>query len=155
MFNLETKIIEKAIVKSITIKQNYVNKDPEENLKDNNSRAMLNFGHTIGHALETFYGYKKLNHGEAISIGMIVESHISNKIGQLSDKDLNLIIDHFIKTKLKIKDSNLNNSKIYKILLNDKKNILIKLILYFLKKLVNLFLREIKLDLIKKITKSI
>ena len=45
----------------------------KEFLLNRNSRAMLNFGHTIGHAIESHYNYKKYNHGEAISIGMITK----------------------------------------------------------------------------------
>ena len=81
IFSYDFKIIEKAVFKSILIKSHFVKKDPKEKLKNHNSRAMLNFGHTIGHALETFYNYNKLNHGEAIAIGIIIESKISYKSG--------------------------------------------------------------------------
>ena len=84
---------------------------------------MLNFGHTIGHALETNYKYSnKLNHGEAISIGMIAEAKISQKFGYLNDKNLELILNHFKKTNLKIFDPQIKNNKTIDILLNDKKN---------------------------------
>ena len=67
IFNMDLDIIEKAVYRSIKIKLHYVQKDPYENLKNYNSRSILNFGHTVGHALEAFYSYnKKMNHGEAI-----------------------------------------------------------------------------------------
>ena len=53
---------------------------------------MLNFGHSIGHAVESSYNYKKYNHGEAISIGMITEAKISNYLSLLSSDDLDRII---------------------------------------------------------------
>ena len=82
LIKLNVKILEKAILKSLMIKLWYVKKDQYEKLTNENSRAMLNFGHTVGHSLETYYKYNsKLNHGEAISIGMITESIISNKLG--------------------------------------------------------------------------
>ena len=55
------------IHKSLEIKKRYVEADEF----DNSIRQSLNFGHTIGHALETYYEYKKYLHGEAIAIGMV------------------------------------------------------------------------------------
>jgi len=84
ILTLNNKILSEAIYKSIIIKRKYVLKDEKENLKNNNSRAILNFGHTFGHALETYYKYnKKLTHGEAISIGMIIAAILSYKLGYL------------------------------------------------------------------------
>ena len=63
-------------------------KDTNEKLTNQNSRAMLNFGHSFGHALEAYYRYSnKLNHGEAISIGMIMEAKISNYFGSCQKKN--------------------------------------------------------------------
>ena len=84
---------------------------------------MLNFGHTIGHAIETYYKYsKKLNHGEAISVGMIIESNIANQLGYLSNTELNLIKDHFKKVKLKTSDKSIYDNRILSIIQKDKKN---------------------------------
>ncbi len=122
LFNLNQSILEQAIYKSIMIKLYYVIKDEKEFLYNNNSRAMLNFGHTIGHAIESYYNYKKFNHGEAISIGMITEAKISNHLGLLSSKELEKIIIHFKKYKLKIFDKILKDKKLITILSKDKKN---------------------------------
>ena len=104
------------------IKLNYVIKDEKEFLSNNNSRAMLNFGHTIGHAIESFYKYQKFNHGEAISIGMITEAKISNYLGLLSSNELEKIIMHFKKHKLKIYDKILKDKNLIRIINKDKKN---------------------------------
>ena len=122
LFNLNRSILEKAIYKSIIIKLFYVNKDEKEFLLNNNSRAMLNFGHTIGHAIESHYSYTKFNHGEAISIGMITEAKISNYLGMLSFDELEKIITHFKKCRLKIYDDILKEKKFINILAKDKKN---------------------------------
>ncbi len=135
ILNLEKKVIIYAIFKSIKIKSKYVSSDTEEVLFNNNSRAMLNFGHTFGHALETFYKYKKLTHGEAISIGMVVASKLSNKIGTLKQEDLNKIINHFDKVNLPIHDINIKNEKILKIVLKDKKNLSQKINLILIRKI--------------------
>ena len=84
-------------------------KDEKELLINKNSRAMLNFGHSIGHAIESHYNYKKFNHGEAISIGMITEAKISNYLGLLSSNELKRIIAHFKICRLKIYDDILHD----------------------------------------------
>ena len=122
LLNLDKFILEKAIYKSIMIKLFYVKKDEKEILFNNNSRAMLNFGHTIGHAIESIYNYKKFNHGEAISIGMITEAKISNYLGMLSSEELEKITIHFKKCGLKIFDDTLKGKKIINKLTKDKKN---------------------------------
>ncbi len=156
LFSLDKKILEKAIYKSIMIKLKYVNNDPFEKLTNNKSRGMLNFGHTIGHALEAFYKYRKLNHGEAISIGMIIESKISNKLGYLSDKSLKMILDHFKKTKLKNSDKNIYNANILDNITKDKKNTLNKINIVLIKDIgKSFFKRNMKLNEIKNILKEI
>ena len=122
LINLNKSILEKAIYKSIMIKLFYVKKDEKEFLINKNSRAMLNFGHTIGHAIESYYEYKKFNHGEAISIGMITEAKISNFLGFLSSKELERIITHFKKCRLKIHDRILQDRLLINQIAKDKKN---------------------------------
>ncbi len=156
ILRLDIKTLEMAIIQSIKIKLFYVKSDYKENLKNNKSRAMLNFGHTFGHSLETLYNYKKLNHGEAVSIGMATESLISNKLGFLSDKDLLKILNHFKKSGLKIKDKKLKDNKVFKIMLSDKKNINNQINLVLLKSIGNsFFCRNMNLQIIKKIINNI
>ena len=139
LFNLDKSILEKAIYKSIIIKLFYVLKDEKEFLLNSNSRAMLNFGHTIGHAIESHYKYKKYSHGEAISIGMITEAKISNYLGLLSSDELKRIISHFKKSKLKTSDKIITNKTLINKIIKDKKN----------------FLNNINFSLIDKIGSSI
>ncbi len=122
LLNLEKSILEKAIYKSIMIKLFYVKKDEKEFLLNKNSRAMLNFGHTIGHAIESHYNYKKFNHGEAISIGMITEAKISNYLGLLSSNELKRILTHFKKYRLKVSDNILKEKGLISKITKDKKN---------------------------------
>ncbi|MEZ0326872.1 MAG: 3-dehydroquinate synthase [Fimbriimonas sp.] len=53
----------------------------EDEFETEGIRAILNYGHTIGHALEQATGYRKLLHGEAISIGMVIEAHLGEQLG--------------------------------------------------------------------------
>ena len=59
--------IEEIICRSLVVKKNIVEKDEREN----NLRAMLNFGHTLGHAIESISGLGKLYHGECVALGML------------------------------------------------------------------------------------
>jgi len=80
---------------SIKIKSDIVKKD----LKENGLRKILNFGHTIGHAIETTYLNKldKFLHGEAIAIGMICEAYISNNFNKLRNDELEKITKYIRK----------------------------------------------------------
>ena len=83
--------INKIIKLSINSKLKYIS-DFREKLKSKNSRAILNFGHTIGHAIENSNFYKgNLKHGEAISLGMILELKISSLLNYYPKRVDNLI----------------------------------------------------------------
>ena len=71
------------IRRSCEIKAEIVSKDEREG----GLRAILNYGHTIGHAVETVTGYKKYLHGEAVAIGMAFAADMSVKIGMLKKGD--------------------------------------------------------------------
>ncbi len=118
---IDAEQLEKWIEKSAKIKIKIVNRDPFE--KD--LRKMLNFGHTIGHAVETFslvHDTEPLKHGEAIAVGIICESYLSFKSNMLSKDEFDLIVKYIFKNFLKY-ISNWNNKELLKIMHNDKKNI--------------------------------
>ena len=75
--------LEKILYECVQIKSQVVEMDYEETT---GLRRILNFGHTIAHALELLENYQ-ISHGEAVAIGMLVESHISIKMGLLSPSD--------------------------------------------------------------------
>lgn len=68
---------EEMIFRCIDIKRAVVERDEF----DNGERMLLNFGHTLGHALEKYYGFGKLSHGEAVGIGMVMMSSLAEKAG--------------------------------------------------------------------------
>jgi len=136
IFKFEQNALVYAIHKSIKIKAKFIETDTKEILINNKSRALLNFGHTFGHALETLYEYKnKITHGEAISIGMIIASKLSNKLSTLKTSELIKINDHLCKVGLPIYDNKINNKKILSIIQKDKKNNDGKINLILLKKI--------------------
>jgi 3-dehydroquinate synthase len=72
----ESESLRRLVGRSVQIKADVVSRDPREG----GLRKVLNFGHTLGHALETLSGYRLL-HGEAISIGMVLEARLGEAIG--------------------------------------------------------------------------
>lgn len=70
-------VLEEIVFRCATIKAAVVGQDE----KEYGLRAILNYGHTVGHALETAGGYVKLHHGEAISIGMEAEAFMAMELG--------------------------------------------------------------------------
>ena len=75
--------VERLIAGSVRLKAHVVSVDE----KENGLRRVLNFGHTIGHALEAETGYRALLHGEAVAWGMVAAAHIANNVGKLDGKD--------------------------------------------------------------------
>ena len=124
-----------AILKSIKIKEKYVTSDEKEKLVNSSSRAMLNFGHTFGHALESINKYRSnLSHGEAISIGMILATKISYRMKNIRRSELDDIIYHFKQAGLPYSTKSMINDKLYKAITADKKNTNNKINLILLKK---------------------
>lgn len=74
---------EDAVLESCTIKKDVVEKDPQEK----GLRAILNFGHTVGHAIEALMDYQ-ISHGKAVAIGMAAEAHLSCLLGYLQESEL-------------------------------------------------------------------
>ena len=72
-----------AISRSCAHKAAIVERDPFER----GERALLNFGHTFGHAIEAEQGYAGLNHGEAVAVGMVLAARLSSRLGMASDAD--------------------------------------------------------------------
>ena len=90
----DQKIIEEIIFLSLQTKAMIVNKDE----KENGIRAILNFGHTFGHAIEAHGKYKKILHGEAVAKGMKVASKISyleNLISEKEHKEVIALLQNF------------------------------------------------------------
>ena len=128
--------IEKTIYESCKIKKKIVEKDE----KEKNIRKILNFGHTFAHAYEATLNFsKKINHGEAVILGMTTALKFSKANNFLALKDFEIITSHIksfnlpndIKKYFSLKDV----KKIISFMGNDKKNISNKINLILLKKI--------------------
>ncbi|WP_423999686.1 3-dehydroquinate synthase [Maribacter sp. IgM3_T14_3] len=110
------------ILTSIQIKNKVVLQDPTEQ----NIRKILNYGHTLGHAIESYFleneTKEMLLHGEAIAIGMVLEGYLSNKLLGLSNEDLEDIKTTFLSRYEKVLFSDDDFENILKLMKYDKKN---------------------------------
>ncbi len=117
----DISLLYKLILRCVEIKAQITDCDPYEK----NIRKILNFGHTIGHAIETVYmgkGKNAISHGEAVAHGIVMESFISSKIKGFSLKQTDEITG-FIFSKYKpIKFSKSETDKIIETMKFDKKN---------------------------------
>ena len=156
ILNLESPFIERAIFKSCSIKKKVVEADE----KELGIRKILNFGHTFAHAYEATLGYsKKLNHGEAVILGIKTVAKFSLVNNILNIKEFSLIQNHLNKLSLPRKINKFftikNLNKILSFMKKDKKNNTDKVNLVLLKKIgspiyklqfnekkINLFLRK-------------
>jgi 3-dehydroquinate synthase len=116
--DLNNTDLEKLLVKSVAIKQEIVTKDP----KEKGLRKTLNFGHTVGHAIESCFlkTNNPILHGEAVALGILAECFIANEICILFDDDFEEIIT-FLKSIYTIPTFS-NFEEIADLCLADKKN---------------------------------
>ena len=139
ILNLSPNITKRAIFKSCKIKKNIVERDEREI----NLRKTLNYGHTFAHAFESTLGYtNKLNHGEAVLLGILVASKFSNNEGFLPKSELELIEGH-------IKELKYDNLKKY----FNKKSV--KTIVNFMARDKKNYSKNINLILLKKVSKPL
>lgn len=105
---------------SMEIKQNVVQQDFQEK----NIRKTLNFGHTIGHAIESLCLNQgnPILHGEAVAMGMITETHLSFLEGLISEETCNIVIENIQKYYPYLDISDFKDDEIFELLINDKKN---------------------------------
>ncbi len=105
---------------SMEIKQDIVQQDFQEK----NIRKTLNFGHTIGHAIESLCLNQgnPILHGEAVAMGMITETHLSFFEGLISEEDCSIIIENIQKYYPYLDISDFKDEDIFELLINDKKN---------------------------------
>ncbi|MFD1061888.1 3-dehydroquinate synthase [Winogradskyella litorisediminis] len=120
--NLDISDLDQIIYDSVVIKNTIVSEDPTEK----ELRKTLNFGHTIGHAIESYFlendEKRTLLHGEAIAVGMILESFISTKICGLSTVALSEISEGILKTFAKVEIDKKDHEHIIDFMKHDKKN---------------------------------
>ncbi len=109
--------MEEIIAKCVTIKRNVVEADE----KESGIRRILNFGHTIGHVIESYFKFKRYTHGEAVAIGMYQITKMSCREGITTEKALENL-QYILETYgLPWELPEMDQSEVMKILSSDKK----------------------------------
>ena len=109
--------LEHAIVTSCRTKAEIVGLDERES----GPRAMLNFGHTFGHAIEAGVGYGDWLHGEAVACGMVIAARLSQQLGFLESADVARIVDVLRRAKLPLRRPDLGFERYLELMGHDKK----------------------------------
>jgi len=119
IFTLNSEYSANILKRSVKIKADIVSKDEFET---GNERIKLNYGHTIGHAIEKITNYKDFLHGEAVSVGMMAAINISKELGMVSESTVEKQKQILQKYQLPVKAPGLNAEKIFEAIKMDKKN---------------------------------
>lgn len=123
-----------AIERSCRNKAEVVAGDERETAKEG-GRALLNLGHTFGHAIETALGYGNWLHGEAVGTGMLMAAHLSAKLGWLSSGDVARLRELLARARLPLSAPRLGADKYFDLMGHDKKNVGGRLRLVLLKRI--------------------
>jgi len=116
IYEKDPEILEEMIYRSCVIKGRVVEEDPEEK----GERALLNFGHTIGHAIEKYMDFKLL-HGECVALGSVAAAYISWKRGYLKEDEFLEIRDMFVGFRLPVSMESISLDEIINTVKLDKK----------------------------------
>ncbi len=117
ILKLDARLLAEIVKQCCEIKAEVVSQDERET----GLRMILNFGHTVGHALETALGYRKINHGEAVLFGMLTECKIAVSLNLFSDSQFQRFARLFKKLNLKLPVKILDSTDIIRFMYSDKK----------------------------------
>jgi 3-dehydroquinate synthase len=109
-----------AIERSCANKAEVVAADEFETAKDG-GRALLNLGHTFGHAIETGMGYGVWLHGEAVAAGTVMAAELSRRLGWLADNDVERVVRLLERAKLPVRGPRLGAERYLEFMSHDKK----------------------------------
>lgn len=132
---LDLEVMTEMIYRSCNIKREVVEHDP----KEQGERALLNFGHTIGHAVEKLSDFK-LYHGECVALGMVAAAYLSWKLANISEQDFRLVKDTIAAFGFRTEVTDFDPKKVLEATKSDKKMIGSKVKFVLLNTLGNAYL---------------
>ena len=133
----DDETLARVIAHSCRIKADVVKRDERETL---GIRALLNLGHTFGHAIETEMGYGAWVHGEAVAAGCVLAAQLSAELGHLNAEDVARVTLLFTAVNLPVKPPNVSTARLVSHMQRDKKNESGVITLVLLKKLGEAYL---------------
>lgn len=113
---LQPEVMEEVISRTVKIKAQIV----EEDEREKGLRGLLNYGHTIGHAIEAVSDFR-LKHGQAVAIGMVAAARISNKLGILAENEVTRLEDIIRKAGLPTEMPDFDRADVLRAIKHDKK----------------------------------
>jgi 3-dehydroquinate synthase len=144
---LDEPVLEKIVTHSAGIKAGVVEKDE----LDLGLRNILNYGHTIGHAIETV-SELKIWHGEAVAMGMLAEARISNRLGVLDRNEVSRLKEIITRAGLPTASPHLEKEKLIQAMKHDKKVLQGEIRFALLRKIGEVFISdEVDTSLIEKV----
>jgi 3-dehydroquinate synthase len=114
---LDRDALAQAVARSVEIKSEIVARDEREE----GERALLNFGHTFGHAIETGLGYGEWLHGEAVAAGMAMAADLSRRLGILTGADVERLRALLVRAGLPVEAPALSPARFLELMSVDKK----------------------------------
>ncbi|MBQ6130908.1 MAG: 3-dehydroquinate synthase [Selenomonadaceae bacterium] len=115
----DLKTLAHVVKRSCEIKAEVVAADE----KESGLRRILNFGHTLAHAIEEQTGYKKFRHGEAVAIGMVAAAQISHELGKTSAENVQRLEKLLKRFDMVTTCAGLDADKLYAVTFRDKKTV--------------------------------
>ncbi len=119
MMALDLSVLAVAVKKCCQLKADIVAQDERES----GVRALLNFGHTFGHVIETYMGYGNWLHGEAVAVGMLQASRLSNMLGWITHAEVERIENILISANLPVEVPKIPVEKALELMSHDKKSV--------------------------------
>jgi 3-dehydroquinate synthase len=129
----DADLLAEAVERSCANKAEVVAADEFETAKDG-GRALLNLGHTFGHAIETGMGYGEWLHGEAVAAGTVMAAELSRRLGWISEADVERITTLLKRAALPVRGPNLGTDRYLELMSHDKKVVAGSLRLVLLKR---------------------
>jgi 3-dehydroquinate synthase len=117
LLNRDPKLLALVVKRSCEIKADVVSKDEREG----GIRAILNFGHTFGHAIEAGMGYGQWYHGEAVGCGMVIAADLCRRMGRLSAEEAARLTKVVIEARLPAIPPRLGVDRFMELMVHDKK----------------------------------
>jgi len=121
LLSRDEAVLLEAIGRSIEVKRRVVEVDERET--GDGPRALLNLGHTFGHALETLREYRGILHGEAVSVGVVLASRLAVRLGRLPEAEADRVIRLLALLSLPVElGPGVDRARLFELMRRDKKN---------------------------------